>query len=174
MTEKHYDPRLPSVWCGQDLGVPLDPEVRRFLTSFHENEKLAIINEVEAKLNAGQDPTYVPPVLTKEKEDGPKPGDNRLENDILASIGEEADAVEVEVEYAEPVEDDGVALPDTPVVLETRDVDVADERDNYEECDRDDLYEEARRRKLAGVAPKIGKLKLIEKLRRHDATGLLD
>lgn len=173
MTEKHYDVRIPTVLYGLDMGLPLDPEVRKFLQGFHKNEILKIADEFEAKVAAGEDPTYIPGVgldLSKET-DGPKPGDDRLENDILASIGEEAEYVEVEVDY---VEEENVPLPAAPVVLETRDVDVVDERDNYDDCDRDDLYEEARKRKLAGIAPKIGKAKLIEKLRRHDATGLLD
>lgn len=176
MTEKHYDVRIPTVLYGLDMGLPLEPEVRKFLEGFHKNEILAIADDFDRKVAAGEDPTYIPGVgLDLSKEDGPKPGDNRLENDILASIGEEADSVEVEVEYVEPAEEEeNVPLPEAPIALETRDVDVVDERDNYEDCDRDDLYEEARRRKLAGIAPKIGKPKLIEKLRRHDATGLLD
>lgn len=181
MAEKHYDVRLPVVWCGQDMGLPLDPEVRKFLKGFKKNEFLSIADEYDRKVKAGEDPTYtMPTVGIDARETQAETEEQAHQRSIAESLGIFDDTeTEVEVEsFDEPVsvvdaeeEDSGVPMPEAPAVLETREV-AEDESDNYPECDRDDLYEEARRRKLAGVAPKIGKEKLIELLRRDDAKNL--
>jgi len=168
---KHYDVRIPTVMYGMDLGLPLDPEVRAFLKGFHKNEILAIADDYDRKVAAGEDPTFYPGVgpdgSAAVREDEPKPGEDPVENAVLASIGEEPDSVEIEV----PVIDEGVPVPPAPVVLETRDVG-EDESDNYDECDTADLLKEVRRRKLPNVTPKASREHIIKTLRRDDASKL--
>lgn len=139
--EKVYIETLPHDYCGLDLGLPLDSDVRKTLEGFHKVEMLRLLDEGQARLDEGEDvnsPSNFAPAGPQLPIVQNAINDSRVEQDLADAIGDEAVTGEVEV------------------------------ADDYDEWSREELYAEAKEeRGLTGLS-KADKPTLIEVLRKYD------